>query len=753
LTVKQLLQSNKTGEMRIEEVPTPALRAGGILVRSCFSLISAGTERKKVDMARSSLLGKARQRPDLVRQVIRKARAEGIGQTLEKVRNRLDTPDPLGYSLSGVVIDVAPDVSGVRPGDPVACAGAGYANHAEAVWVPTNLAVPVPVGVSMEAAAFTTVGAIALQGVRQAAPTLGEWVAVIGLGLVGQLAVQLLKANGCRVVAIDLDPKKVELAESLGADLGLVRGAQDELQTVHEATDGYGVDAALVAAAAKSSDPVVLAGDLCRDRGRIVVLGMVSLDVPWNDFYHKELEIRLSRSYGPGRYDPSYEEGGNDYPIGYVRWTENRNMAEFLHFVATGKVRVEPLITHRFPLAAATDAYAILAGERKEPYLGILLQYPESPHLPSRVSLRSMGGLGDDSSRPVRAGFIGAGNFAKTMLLPRLKDNPSVALTGVATATGSSAKHVASRFGFDFCTSDYRELLDDPRTNTVFIATRHRSHARLAREGLERGKAVFVEKPLAMNLDELGEVLAAAREPGARLMVGFNRRFSPLVGFLREALSRCSAPPAMVYRVNAGPLPRDHWFRDPQEGGRLLGEGCHFIDLLLYLAGSRPETVHAVSLGKEAGVTVDTFAVTLTFENGAIGQVLYAGNGDPSFPKERLELFAGGTAAVLDDFRQATITHNGKSRRSQLPRQDKGHAEELRRFTDALRTGGPMPIRLEELALTSLVSILAVRSIQNGLPERVDLDEAGIRCSVFGVRTEDTTEHRTPNTEYRIPGA
>jgi predicted dehydrogenase/threonine dehydrogenase-like Zn-dependent dehydrogenase len=721
--MKQLLQSNKSGEMRIDEVPIPALRAGGVRVQTCCSLISAGTEKMKVDMARSSLVGKARQRPDLVRQVIRKAKAEGIGQTLEKVRNRLDTPDPLGYSLSGVVLDVAPDVPGLRPGDPVACAGAGYANHAEAVWVPKNLAVPVPAGVSLEAAAFTTVGAIALQGVRQAAPTLGEWIAVIGLGLVGQLAVQLLKAGGCRVVAIDLDPQKVELAESLGADLGLIRGAQDETQAVLEVTEGYGIDAALVTAATRSNDPVLLAGELCRDRGRIVVLGMVSLDVPWKEFYHKELEIRLSRSYGPGRYDPSYEEGGNDYPIGYVRWTENRNMAEFLHCVASGRVRLEPLITHRFPFDAATEAYAIIAGERKEPYLGIILQYPDSPQLTTRVNVRSMGGLGDDGAKPVRAGFIGAGNFARTMLLPRLTQESDVTLTGVATATGSSGKHVAAKFGFGYCTSDYHELLDDPRTNTLFIATRHQTHARMACEGLQHGKVVFVEKPLALTTEELRPVLEAAREPGARLMVGFNRRFSPLVTFARDALKKCSGPAAITYRVNAGPLPHDHWFRDAGEGGRLLGEGCHFIDLLLHLARSRPETVHAVSLGKEAGVLADSFAVTLAFENGAIGQVLYAGNGDPSYPKERLELFAEGMVAVIDDFRQAEVIRGGKSRKLRLPRQDKGHAEEIRRFNEAIRTGGPMPIPLEDLALTSLVTILAARSIQSGRAERIDLAE------------------------------
>jgi predicted dehydrogenase len=721
--LKQLLQINRTGEMRIEDVPPPSLRGGGIRVQTCFSLISAGTEKKKVDMARSSLVGKARQRPDLVRQVIQKAKTEGIAQTLEKVRNRLDTPDPLGYSLSGVVLEAAPDVSGLRPGDLVACAGAGYANHAEAVWVPANLAVPVPPGVSLEAAAFTTVGAIALQGVRQAAPTLGEWVAVIGLGLVGQLAVQLLKANGCRVIAIDLDPQKVALAETLGADLGLIRHSQDEVQSVLEVTDGFGIDAALITAATRSNDPVLLAGELCRDRGRMVVLGMVSLDAPWNEFYHKELDIRLSRSYGPGRYDPSYEEGGTDYPIGYVRWTENRNMAEFLHCASAGTVRLEPLITHRFPLDAATEAYAIIAGERKEPYLGILLQYPDTPQLAPRVTIRSLGSLDGEAAQTVRAGFIGAGNFAKTMLLPRLKADAGVSLTGVATATGSSGKHVAEKFGFDFCTSDYRELLDDDRTNTLFVATRHRSHARMTREGLQRGKAVFVEKPLALTVEELREVLEAARQPGARLMVGFNRRFSPLTRFIHEALQRCCAPPAMIFRVNAGPLPRDHWFRDPEEGGRLLGEGCHFIDTLLYLAGSRPQTVHAVSLGKQAGATVDTFAVTLTFESGAVGQVLYAGNGDPSYPKERLELFAGGTAAVLDDFRSAEIISGGKSRKNQLSRQDKGHTEELRQFVEALRTGGPMPISLEELALTSLVSILAVRSIQSGQAERIDLSE------------------------------
>jgi predicted dehydrogenase len=555
-------------------------------------------------------------------------------------------------------------------------------------------------------------------------------------------------------VAIDLDPQKVALAESLGADLSLIRGSQDESQAVLEATDGFGIDAALVTAATRSNDPVLLAGELCRDRGRIVVLGMVSLDVPWNDFYHKELEIRMSRSYGPGRYDPSYEEGGNDYPIGYVRWTENRNMAEFLHCVGRGAVRVEPLITHRFPFDAATEAYALLAGERKEPYLGIILQYPETPQLATRVNLRSLGGLGDDGPKPVRAGFIGAGNFARTMLLPHLAKDNGITLTGVATATGSSGKHVATKFGFGYCTSDYRELLEDAQTNTLFIATRHRTHARLAQEGLEQGKVVFVEKPLALTMEELAEVLAAAREPGARLMVGFNRRFSPLVQHVRNALQRCTAPAAMLYRVNAGPLPHDHWFKSADEGGRLLGEGCHFLDLLIYLARSRPETVHAVSLGKEAGASADTFAVTVSFENGTVGQVLYAGNGDSTFPKERLEIFAGGTVTVIDDYRRAEVIRGGKQETLKLTRQDKGHAEELRRFTEAIRTGNPMPIPLEEIALTSLVTLLAARSIQSGCPERVDLgalvSEANA-FSDFGFSEPEQSEIGNPQSAIRNP--
>lgn len=718
--MKQVLQHVRSGKLELAEVPEPAPRSSGVVVRNAASLISAGTEKMIIDFAGKSLLGKARERPDLVRQVVDKVRKDGLGPTMQTVMSRLDQPMPLGYSCAGVVESAGRGAPEFQPGDRVACAGMGYASHAAAVFVPRNLTVAIPEGVSFEDASYVTLGAIALQGVRVAGPRLGETVAVIGLGLLGQLTVQILRAAGCRVVGIDLDPSKVALARELGAELALLRS--DDVHGALEAfTGGVGADSVIVTAAADSNDPIELAGELCRDRGIVSMVGAVRMDVPRKVYYDKELELRLSRSYGPGRYDPEYEEGGRDYPIGYVRWTERRNMQEFLRLVSTGQVTPSRLTSHRFDLGEAEKAYAIVTGEDKQPFLGVILTYPQNAPAGGRtVQLRPAA----PKSGKIGLGVIGAGNFAKAVLLPRIA-KAGVEMVGVATATGASAKTTGDKFGFGYATTDMDRLLADPAVHAVVIATRHGTHAGFAARALRAGKAVFVEKPLALDEEGLREVLAAQRETGGVLAVGFNRRFSPLVEQMKQAFAP-GAPLAMTYRVNAGPIPANSWIHDPEQGGgRIIGEVCHFVDLVQHVAGDEVVEVFAINAGGYASGLHDVVTVSLRMRGGSIASVNYFSSGDKSYPKERLEVFGGGAIAVLDDFRELTISRDGKRKSVKKLSQDKGFDEEIAAFVAAVKSGATHPIPLASLVATTRATFAMEESLRTGQPVAVDSQAEG----------------------------
>ncbi len=710
--MKQVVQNFRTGVLALEHVPSPASRPGGLLVRTVASAVSAGTEKSKVDLARKSLVGKAMARPDQVRQVLDTLKKEGLVNTFNKVRNKLDQLSPLGYSAGGRVVAVGEGGEGFAVGDAVACAGAGYANHAELLWVPSNLCTKIPDGVAFEEAAFSTIGAIALQGVRQAEAKFGETIVVIGLGLIGLLTVQLLRASGCRVIGVDVDPWKVELAKQHGTELALVR-SEDVVGQTYRLTDGRGADAVIITAAAPDNDPIVLAGNLARDRAHVVVVGAVPIDVPRTPYYEKELDVRLSRSYGPGRYDRNYEEKGLDYPVGYVRWTENRNMQAFLRALETKQVSLAKLITHRVPLDEVERAYDLVSGMVKERFLGVVLQYPEDgPPLPRVIPTPGV----RRNRKAANVGFIGAGSFAGGTLIPILKSLPDVTLSTVCTASGLTARDMAVRHGFMASAGDPDDILRDDATNVVFIATRHDSHARLAAQALRSGKAVFVEKPLALTRDQLDEVLAAA-EDNAQLVVGFNRRFSPHTTRVRGAFAGAGALVINI-RVNAGPIPENSWVHDQSSGGgRLLGEVCHFIDLAQAIAGARIRRVYTTSIGlpDPASRLRDNLCVNLELTDGSIASIAYTSAGDVALGKERVEVFGGGVSAVIDDFRTTTLLRNGRTDKL-ATKQDKGHTKELTGFIQMVTAGAPPPISIAEIRSASLATIAALESLSLGMP-------------------------------------
>jgi predicted dehydrogenase/threonine dehydrogenase-like Zn-dependent dehydrogenase len=717
--LKQVLQNRKTGSPFVAEVPVPALQSGRVLVRTVASLISAGTERAAVELVSKGLLQEARQRPDLVKQVVSKVKNEGLLNTLSAVRDKMATSQSLGYSAAGIVTEVAPDVSEFHIGDRVACAGVGFASHAEVISVPRNLCVHLPGELSFEAGSFGTLGAIALQGVRLAQPTLGESIVVIGLGLVGQLTVQLLKANGCSVFGLDLDPTRIALALELGADAAAVSddnaGAQIEAWT-----RGNGVDAVLVTAATDSNQPVELAAKISRLKGRVVVVGMTGLDIPRQPFYMRELSLTISMSYGPGRYDPDYEEYGHDYPLPYVRWTEKRNIESFLELVAQQRVNVDRLISHRFPIEEAERAYQLISGAVDQPYLGVVLNYDPNTEIHRRVKLRDSGSA-PGAGEKVSLGVIGAGGYVSTMLLPHFK-TAGVNFRSIATASGVSAHDVGKRFGFDYAVSGAEEVLDDSEVNLVIVGTRHDLHAELAIEALNRNRDVFVEKPLALNETQLVDVMAAARNSTGRLMVGFNRRFSPLARRANEFFAGRNYPLSILYRVNAGRISKDHWIQDSvQGGGRIVGEVCHFVDLMVFLTGALPVSVFAESVsGKnEKTVDADSVLITLRFEDGSNGTIAYLSEGDRALAKERVEIYGGGRTFVLDDFRKATCYKNGREEETTLRTQDKGQLDQVRAVCAAVLKGGPAPIALEELAATSMTTFRVLESLRTG--QRVDV--------------------------------
>lgn len=719
--MKQLLQNMKTGQTTVEEVPVPTPRAGQALVKVAASLVSAGTERMVVEFADKSLVGKARSRPDLVRQVVDKMTREGVAPTLRAAFNRLDQPLALGYSSAGTIVALGEGMDGFKVSQRVACAGGGYAVHAEYNLVPQNLLTPLPDAVDFESAAFTTLGAIALHGFRLAEPQLGENLAVIGMGLLGLMTGQIAAAAGCRVLGIDTNPQRVALASSLGLQACLRDQAVDSAQAF---TINRGFDAVLICADTASNDPVELAALIARDRARIVATGAVGLTLPRKIYYEKELSFVNSRSYGPGRYDPSYEEGGGDYPIGYVRWTEGRNFEAVVGLMAEGRLKVRPLISHRFAIETAPEAYEVITGKRKEPFLGIVLIYGEEDAARKKVRFPTV----PRPASTLRLGVLGAGNFANATLLPTLQKVEGIELVGIASAGGLHAQHAAKKFGFAYAASSEAEILEDPGVNAVAILTRHDTHADLVVKTLQAGKHVFVEKPLAISMDQLAAIrdqLPGAEPPpaslaaGCLLLVGFNRRFSPLGRELHTFLAARTEPLYMHYRVNAGYIPTNHWIHDLQVGGgRLIGEGCHFVDFLTFLAGSAPVSVSAQALPDAGKYRQDNVSMTFTFPDGSLGVVDYLANGDKSFPKERLEVFCGGRIAVLDDFRALEMVRDG--RRKVVRRiQDKGWKDEWRAFVQAVRAGGPPPIPYAHLLGVTKATFAAVESLRDNA--RVEL--------------------------------
>jgi predicted dehydrogenase len=721
--MKQVYQIPRTGEMVVAEVPIPYLGPGFLLVRVLASVVSAGTERGVVEFARKSMLEKARSRPDLVRQVLDKARREGVLTSLQAAARRLDRPQALGYSCAGTVLAVGEGVTEFKPGDRVACAGAGHANHSEVVSVPQNLAAKLPGRFGspqeeMEAAAFTTLGAIALHGFRLAETQVGETIAVIGLGAIGLLAVQIARAAGCAVVGLDPNERRRALARSLGCGAATTSAAEFE-SLVTSLTEGRGADAILITAATESSAPVEVAAQVARSRARVVAVGAVGTTLPRRPYYDKELDFRISRSYGPGRYDPNYEERSQDYPAEYVRWTEKRNMQAFVEMLAAGQVDVQPLITHRFPIAEAAAAYDLISGRSGEPFLGVVLQYPTEPSLDSRVSLERETVA---RSGKVEIGVLGAGDFGLGVLLPALQATGRVHIRAICTAQGTTARHAGQKFGAAYCATNEGELLTDPEIAAIVIATRHNLHAPQVISALEAGKCIFCEKPLCLNDDELAQVVEAyGRAKASTLMVGFNRRFAPMVRQARAWFEGSHEPMLIQCRVNAGAVPRNSWVQHPQEGGgRIVGEVCHFVDLVQFLGGSQVASVFARALPNLGKYADDNLVITIELTNGSIGQITYLANGDRSAGKERIEIFCGGGVAVLDDYRSLELTRAGKRRiiRSRF-RQDKGHSQECAEFVRALQEGGPSPIPFGEIVAATAATFRILDSLASGTPVAV----------------------------------
>lgn len=721
----------------MEEVPAPQLLPGCVLVRIAASVVSAGTERASSEFAKKSLIQKARSRPDLVREVISKVKRDGILSAIQTVRGRLDQPQSPGYSSAGTVVAVGEGITDIQPGDRVACAGAGYAVHAEIACVPRLLVARIPSCdpisgdvVSFDEAAFATLGAVALHGIRTSEVKLGDLVAVIGFGLLGQLTVQLLKAAGCRVIGMDLDPARSDLARRMGAE-SISSSASAFRELCLEESRGAGVDSVLITAETPSSDPVNLAGAIARDRAVVVAVGTVGMDIERKAYYEKELDFRISRSYGPGRYDSAFEQKGRDYPIGYVRWTETRNMEAFVHLLAEKKIDLAPLITHRFPIERAQSAYELITGRAHEPFLGVVIQYSGTgAEFPvSRLVREPVVPSERPSDKNVAVGLLGAGGFASSTLIPAMLSSSATRLISVCAATGAHAQHAAKKFGFRDCTTDDSHVIRDSQVNTVVIATRHHLHASLVLASIAAGKNVFCEKPLCLTEEELREIsqayLSKSSADRGAFMVGFNRRFAPMTERMKAFLAPISETLALHYRINVGYLPLDHWVNDREQGGgRILGEVCHFVDLLMFLAASPIVEVAARPIGTSSRYSGDNVLVSLHFANGSEGTISYLANGDRSFSKERIEVFGGGSTAVLEDFRRLELVRNGNKQtiRSRW-RQDKGHVAEWAAFVAAVQQPGKPAIPFQEIVCSTLATLRIDESAANGNPLPVDASE------------------------------
>lgn len=703
--MKQILQNLSNGTSTIIEAPTPSVSAGSLLIDSKVTLISAGTERMLVDFGKASLIDKARQQPEKVKMVLEKVKTDGLFTTIDAVQSKLSQPIPLGYCNAGVIKEIGSNTGKFQVGDRVVSNGA----HADVVKVNQNLCAVIPDNVSDEEASFTVVGSIGLQGIRLASPTLGESFVVTGVGLIGLLTVQLLRAQGCRVLAIDYDESKLKLAKTLGAEVCNPGAGEDPVAAGLKFSRGNGVDGVIITASTKSSDPVTQAARMSRKRGRIILVGVTGLELNRADFYEKELSFQVSCSYGPGRYDPVYEEQGQDYPFGFVRWTEQRNFEAILDMMASGQLNVKPLITHRFDFEQATDAYQQLGTDKSS--LGILLIYKSDPSTRHKKSIILHPNVTYCAQKPV-IGFIGAGNYASRMLIPAFK-SAGAQLRTIATANGISGVIHGNASGFSEATTDSLAMINDSGINTIAIVTRHNSHAYFVNQALAAGKNVFVEKPLAINVAELQNIEAEYRNQlnngsSPKLMVGFNRRFSPHVKKMKELLTPIKQPKAFIFTVNAGVIPANHWTQDALVGGgRIIGEACHFIDLMRYLADSEIISAQAHKIGdiNNGEITEDKASITLKFADGSFGTIHYLANGTASFPKERIEVFAAGKILQLDNFRKLKGFGWSGFTKMNLWRQDKGQKSCAEAFIKAIESGEASPIPASELFEVARVSI------------------------------------------------
>lgn len=712
--MKQVLQNLKSGKTEVLEVPIPQIKKGNVLVKTAASLVSAGTERNLVSFAEKNLVGKAQSRPDLVKQVMDKAKREGLLTAFEATINRLDQPLTLGYSTSGTVVEAAADVLDFKPGDRVVCAGGGHAVHAEYGLVPQNLLAHLPDEVDFESGAFATMGSIALNGIRLSNPQIGDKVAVIGLGLLGLITAQLVEAGGCSVYGMDISQARVEFARKLGitADTNSTL-----LENYLPFTRGKGFDKILICADTPSDETVNLAGQIARDRAHIVSLGVVGLNIQRKLYYEKELFFQVARSSGPGRYDPAYEEHGYDYPIGYVRWTEGRNLQAFVDLLAAEKIDMRSLVTHRFSIEDAPQAYELITGKLQEPYLGVLLTYPQPEgNRSQKISFHSTSSH-STAGGTISLGVIGAGNYANAVFLPAVRKTGGANLSGVASASGLSAQHTARKFGFAFASSSTQDILENEDINTVAILTRHQTHAAFTLEALGNGKHVYCEKPLAIHKSEVDEIAAYLQhENHPYLSVGFNRRFAPMALALKSYFRNSAEPCFINYRINAGFIPADHWLHHPdQGGGRLVGEACHFIDFVCFITAAAPVHVSAVCLPDQGKYSRDNFHITIHFEDGSIGNVSYLSNGNKRFPKEYAEVFQGGKIGVLNDFRTLELWDDQKTiHKKSLFRQDKGHQAAWKAFLDAVRAGGAEPISYEQLLQSSYTTLACNQALITG---------------------------------------
>jgi len=716
--VKQVIQNFKTGELNVESVPMPSLSGGVVLVENKYSLISTGTEKETVAVGKASLLRKAQKRPDLVEQVFQNIKKEGLKATIQKVKNKLDSPKALGYSCAGVVQASMDTNNEFQKGDRVACAGQDYASHAEIVAVPQNLVVKIPDNVTYREAAYTTLGAIAMQGVRQANPKIGENIAVIGLGVLGQLSAQILKANGCNVLGIDLDPGLTKIAKDCGIDEAHTRQDQDLLVSSLNFTNNFGFDSIIITAAAKNNDPIILATELARKKAKIVVVGDVKMDIPREPhFYKKELELLIATSYGPGRYDVQYEGKGIDYPYQYVRWTEKRNMEAFLGLVSKNLINLEKITSHIFKIDEVEKAYDLVLNKGDHSPLGILLEYDDQNENKFLQKIRINP---QKTIANINVGFIGAGSFAQGYLIPNIK-SWGASLDTVVNKKGTSATNIARKFGFSSSSTNPADVLENDDINTVFIATRHDTHADLCIKALKSGKKVFVEKPLSIDeagLDEIEKIFPDLDEPF--LMVGYNRRYSNAAKIAREEFENLNEPIVIGIRVNAGSIENEHWINDPDiGGGRIVGEICHFIDLMQYLTDSEPESVYSSGITDQnlKFANQDNVSAIINFKNGSIGNLVYCSTGDKSLPKERIEIHGGQKAVVVDNFNSITVYKKNRSLKHKNV--DKGHKKEIFAFLDLINNGGPMPQDIKSLIQTSKTTFRILDSLSTGLPQKV----------------------------------